>query len=132
MSTRSINGDGGGSDNLPLEVFGIVESSVYPFDGELILVDRTFTSVGKVRIDVNLLYKWVNCTRASRFYLTVSDGTSFALGVGDSVTHMNHIEKSFIVLAPQNFTLKLTKDARADNNDTIQLQPFSFIKLTFL
>ena len=129
--SRSINGDGGGTDNLPLEVFGLVESSVYPFDGELVLAQRTFPSTRKERIDVNLLYKWVNCTRASRFYLTVSDGTSFALGVGDSVVHMNHIEKSFIVLAPQNFTLKLTKDAK-DNNDTIELQPFSFIKLTFL
>ena len=130
--SRSINGDGGSTDNLPLEVFGLVESNVYPFDGELILAQRTFESTRKCRIDINLLYKWVNCTRASRFYLTVSDGTSFALGVGDSVTHMNHIEKSFIVLAPQNFTLKLTKDAKTDSNDTIELQPFSFIKLTFL
>ena len=103
--SRSINGDGGGNNNLPLEVFGLVESNLYPFDGELTLVDRTFTTERKVRIDVNLLYKWVNCTRASRFYLTVSDGTSFALGVGDSVIHMNHIEKSFIVLAPHHFHL---------------------------
>ena len=111
--SRSINGDGGSTTGVALTV-----------------MDQTETKQ-TVKADINLLYTcWVNCTRASRFYLHVGDAV-FVCGVGDSVTHLNHIVKIFIVSA-SDFKVVLRKDAKADNNDSIRIQQFSFIKLTVL
>ena len=102
----------------------------YVFDGELVLYEQTFVEPVRLKVDINLLYTWVNCTRASRFYLHIGDAV-FACGVGDSVTHLNQIEKVVIVSA-SGFKVVLKKDAKADNNDSIRIQQFSFIKLTVL
>ena len=84
-----------------------------------------------VKVDINLLYTWVNCTRASRFYLHVGDAV-FACGVGDSVSpHLNHIEKVDTVAA-SDFKVMLKKDANADKNDTIQILQISFLCLLFM
>ena len=56
----------------------------------------------------------------------------FACGVGDSVSpHLKHIEK-IVIVGAGDFKVVLKKDAKADKNDTIQIQQFSFIKLTVL
>ena len=89
---------------------------------------QKFTEPVTLRVDINLLYTWVSCTRASRFYLHVGD----AVFASDSVSpHLNHIEKIAIVAA-SDFKVLLRKDAKADKNDTIQIQQFGFNKLTVL
>jgi len=128
--SRSINGDGGSTAGVALTVMDQTETKQYVFDGELVLYEQTFVEPVRLKVDINLLYTWVNCTRASRFYLHIGDAV-FACGVGDSVTHLNQIEKVVIVSA-SGFKVVLKKDAKADNNDSIRIQQFSFIKLTVL
>ena len=128
--SRSINGDGGSTAGVALTVMDQTETKQYVFDGELLLYEQTFVEPVRLKVDINLLYTWVNCTRASRFYLHIGDAV-FACGVGDSVTHLNQIEKVVIVSA-SGFKVVLRKDAKADNNDSIRIQQFSFIKLTVL
>ena len=128
--SRSINGDGGSTAGVALTVMDQTETKQYVFDGELVLYEQTFVEPVRLKVDINLLYTWVNCTRASRFYLHIGDAV-FACGVGDSVTHLNQIEKVVIVSA-SGFKVVLRKDAKADNNDSIRIQQFSFIKLTVL
>ena len=128
--SRSINGDGGSTAGVALTVMDQTETKQYVFDGELVLYEQTFVEPVRLKVDINLLYNWSNCTRASRFYLHIGDAV-FACGVGDSVTHLNQIEKVVIVSA-SGFKVVLKKDAKADNNDSIRIQQFSFIKLTVL
>ena len=128
--SRSINGDGGSTAGVALTVMDQTETKQYVFDGELVLYEQTFVEPVRLKVDINLLYTWVNCTRASRFYLHIGDAV-FACGIGDSVTHLNQIEKVVIVSA-SGFKVVLKKDAKADNNDSIRIQQFSFIKLTVL
>ena len=129
--SRSINGDGGSTAGVALTVMDQTETKQYVFDGELVLYEQTFVEPVRLKVDINLLYTWAHgCTRASRFYLHIGDAV-FACGVGDSVTHLNQIEKVVIVSA-SGFKVVLKKDAKADNNDSIRIQQFSFIKLTVL
>ena len=69
-----------------------------------------------------------SCTRASRFYLHVGDAV---LHVDSVSPHLNHIEKIGTVAA-SDYGVVLKKEAKADENDTTQIQQFSFIKLTVL
>ena len=126
----SINGDGGGASGVALTVMDQVENKQYVFDGELVLYEQVFAEPVTVSVQINLLYSWVNCTRASRFYLHIGDAV-FACGVGDSVTHLNQIEKTVTVSA-SDFKVVLKKDAKADKNDFIEIKRFSYIKLTVL
>ena len=125
--SRSINGDGGNTTAVSMTVMDRTDTEQFVFDGELVLCEQTFAAPVRLKVDIN---SWVNCTRASRFYLHVGDAV-FVCGVGDSVTHLNHIEKIVIVSA-SDFKVVLRKDSKADNNDTIRIQQFSFIKLTVL
>ena len=126
--SRSINGDGGGASGVALTVMDQVENKQYVFDGELVLYEQVFAEPVTVSVQINLLYAWVNCTRASRFYLHIGDAV-FACGIGDSVTHLNQIEKTVTVSA-SGFSVVLKKDAKADKNDFIEIKRFSYIKLT--
>ena len=128
--SRSINGDGGGASGVALTVMDQVENKQYVFDGELVLYEQVFAEPVTVSVQINLLYSWVNCTRASRFYLHIGDAV-FACGIGDSVTHLNQIEKTVTVSA-SGFSVVLKKDAKADKNDFIEIKRFSYIKLTVL
>jgi len=128
--SRSINGDGGSTNGVAISVMDQTETKQYVFDGELILFEQLYVQPVKLSVQINLLYSWVNCTRASRFYLHVGDAV-FACGTGDSVTHLNQIEKTVTVSA-SDFKVVLRKDAKADKNDTIEIKKFSFIKLTVL
>ena len=128
--SRSINGDGGSTNGVAISVMDQTETKQYVFDGELILFEQLYVQPVTVSVQINLLYSWVNCTRASRFYLHVGDAV-FACGTGDSVTHLNQIEKTVMVSA-SDFKVVLRKDAKADKNDTIEIKKFSFIKLTVL
>ena len=129
--SRSINGDGGNTAGVALTVMDQIENKQYVFDGELVLYEQVFAEPVTASVQINLLYTWVNgCTRASRFYLHIGDAV-FACGVGDSVTHLNQIEKTVTVSA-SDFKVVLRKDAKADKNDTIEIKKFSFIKLTVL
>ena len=128
--SRSINGDGGNTNGVATFVMDQTENKQYVFDGELVLFEQVFVQPVTVSVQINLLYSWVNCTRASRFYLHIGDAV-FACGVGDSVTHLNQIEKTVTVNA-SDFKVVLKKDAKADKNDTIEIKKFSFIKLTVL
>ena len=129
--SRSINGDGGGASGVALTVMDQVENKQYVFDGELVLYEQVFAEPVTASVQINLLYTWVNgCTRASRFYLHIGDAV-FACGVGDSVTHLNQIEKTVTVSA-SDFKVVLKKDAKADKNDFIEIKRFSYIKLTVL
>ena len=128
--SRSINGDGGSTNGVAISVMDQTETKQYVFDGELILFEQLYVQPVNVSVQINLLYSWVNCTRASRFYLHVGDAV-FACGTGDSVTHLNQIEKTVMVSA-SDFKVVLRKDAKADKNDTIEIKKFSFIKLTVL
>ena len=129
--SRSINGDGGSTNGVAISVMDQTETKQYVFDGELILFEQLYVQPVTVSVQINLLYSWVNgCTRASRFYLHIGDAV-FACGVGDSVTHLNQIEKTVMVSA-SDFKVVLRKDAKADKNDTIEIKKFSFIKLTVL
>ena len=128
--SRSINGDGGGASGVALTVMDQLENKQYVFDGELVLYEQVFADPVTVSVQINLLYAWVNCTRASRFYLHIGDAV-FACGVGDSVTHLNQIEKTVTVSA-SDFKVVLKKDAKADKNDFIEIKRFSYIKLTVL
>ena len=128
--SRSINGDGGNTAGVALTVMDQIENKQYVFDGELVLYEQVFAEPVTASVQINLLYSWVNCTRASRFYLHIGDAV-FACGVGDSVTHLNQIEKTVTVSA-NDFNVVLRKDAKADKNDTIEIKKFSFIKLTVL
>ena len=123
--SRSINGDGSSSTGAPMVLMDQTLNTQYVFDGELVLCKQAFVDPVTVKVDINLLYSWVNCTRASRFYLHVGDSV-ISCGVGDSVTHLNHIEKIVIVGTPAASELKvvLRKDAKADDNDTIELKRF--------
>ena len=98
----------------------------------LILFEQLYVQPVTVSVQINLLYSWVNCTRASRFYLHVGDAV-FACGTGDSVTHLNQIEKIVIVGIPaaSEFKVVLRKD-KSDKNDLIELKRFSSVKLTVL
>ena len=128
--SRSFNGDGGNTAGVAMSVMDQTENVQYVFDGELILFEQLYVQPVTVSVQINLLYSWVNCTRASRFYLHVGDAV-FACGTGDSVTHLNQIEKTVMVSA-SDFKVVLRKDAKADKNDTIEIKKFSFIKLTVL
>ena len=129
--SRSINGDGGNTAGVALTVMDQIENKQYVFDGELVLYEQVFAEPVTASVQINLLYTWVNgCTRASRVYLHIGDAV-FACGVGDSVTHLNQIEKTVTVSA-SDFKVVLRKDAKADKNDTIEIKKFSFIKLTVL
>ena len=128
--SRSINGDGGSTNGVAISVMDQTETKQYVFDGELFLFEQLYVQPVNVSVQINLLYSWVNCTRASRFYLHVGDAV-FACGTGDSVTHLNQIEKTVTVSA-SDFKVVLRKDAKADKNDTIEIKKFSFIKLTVL
>ena len=129
--SRSINGDGGNTSGVALTVMDQIENKQYVFDGELVLYEQVFAEPVTASVQINLLYTWVNgCTRASRFYLHIGDAV-FACGVGDSVTHLNQIEKTVTVSA-SDFKVVLKKDAKADKNDFIEIKKFSFIKLTVL
>ena len=128
--SRSINGDGGSTNGVAISVMDQTETKQYVFDGELILFEQLYVQPVTVSVQINLLYSWVNCTRASRFYLHIGDAV-FACGTGDSVTHLNQIEKTVTVSA-SDFKVVLRKDPKADKNDTIEIKKFSFIKLTVL
>ena len=124
--SRSINGDGGSTNGVAISVMDQTETKQYVFDGELILFEQLYVQPVNVSVQINLLYSWVNCTRASRLYLHIGDAV-FACGTGDSVTHLNQIEKTVTVSA-NDFKVVLRKDAKADKNDTIEIKKFSFIK----
>ena len=128
--SRSINGDNGNTGGVEMTVMDQTQNMDYVFDGELVLYEQQFAEPVTVKVDINLLYSWINCTRASRFYLHVGDSV-FVCGVGDSVTHLNQIEKMVIVYITENFKVCLKKDPK-DANDTIRLHKFSFIKTTIL
>ena len=103
---------------------------MYHFDSELVLAQRTFAVPATLKVDLNLTYKWVNCTRASRFLLHVADSV-FQCGVADSIApYLNHIEKVLYVDS-QDFRVFLTKDG-TDANDTFELQKFSFITVSIV
>ena len=127
--SRSINGDGGNTGGVALTVMDQTETKQYVFDGELVLYEQKFAEPVTLSVDINLLYSWVNCTRASRFYLHIGDAV-FACGIGDSVIHMNQIEKSVTVSA-DDFKIVLKKD-KSDTNDSIEIKRFSFIRVTVL
>ena len=131
--SRSINGDGGSTVGVPMILMDQTLNAQYVFDGELVLCQQAFVDPVTVKVDINLLYSWIGCTRASRFYLHVGDSV-FSCGVGDSVTHLNQIEKIVIVGIPaaSAFKVVLRKDPKADANDNIEIKRFSFIKLTVL
>ena len=128
--SRSINGDNGNTGGVAMTVMDQTQNTDYVFDGELVLYEQQFAEPVTVSAEINLLYSWQNCTRASRFYLHVGDAV-FVCGVGDSVTHLNQIEKMVIVSITENFKVCLKKDPK-DANDTIRLHKFSFIKTTIL
>ena len=128
--SRSINGDGGNTAGVALTVMDQTETKQYVFDGELVLYEQQFAEPVTVKVDINLLYSWINCTRASRFYLHIGSAV-FVCGVGDSVTHMNQIEK-IVTVAADDFKIMLKKDAKSDANDTIEIKRFSFIRVTVL
>ena len=128
--SRSINGDNGNTGGVEMTVMDQTQNMDYVFDGELVLYEQQFAEPVTVKVDINLLYSWQNCTRASRFYLHVGSSV-FVCGVGDSVTHLNQIEKMVIVYITENLKVCLKKDPK-DANDTIRLHKFSFIKTTIL
>ena len=132
--SRSINGDNGNTGGVAMTVMDQTQNTDYVFDGELVLYEQQFAEPVTVKVDINLLYSWINCTRASRFYLHVGDSV-FVCGVGDSVTHLNQIEKMVIVSTQSanasDFKVCLKKDPK-DSNDTIRLHKFSFIKTAIL
>ena len=127
--SRSINGDNGNTGGVALTVMDQTQNTDYVFDGELVLYEQQFAEPVTVKVDINLLYSWINCTRASRFYLHVGDAV-FVCGVGDSVTHMNQIER-LVIVSGTDLKIRLKKDP-TDSNDTIRLHRFSFIKATIL
>ena len=128
--SRSINGDGGNTAGVALTVMDQTETKQYVFDGELVLYEQQFAEPVTVKVDINLLYSWINCTRASRFYLHIGSAV-FVCGVGDSVTHMNQIEK-IVTVAADDLKIVLKKDAKSDANDNIEIKRFSFIRVTVL
>ena len=128
--SRSINGDNGNTGGVAMTVLDQTQNTDYVFDGELVLYQQTFVDTVTVKVDINLLYSWLApCTRASRFYLHVGDAV-FVCGVGDSVTHMNQIER-LVIVSGTDLKIRLKKDP-TDSNDTIRLHKFSFIKTTIL
>ena len=106
------------------------ENILYHFDSELVLVQQTFTVPLKLRVELSLVYKWVNCSRASRYILHVADNV-FQCGVSDSIApFLNHIDK-VLILDATDFKVRLTKDG-TDANDTFELQKHSFIKVSIV
>ena len=67
--SRSINGDNGNTGGVAMTVLDQTQNTDYVFDGELVLYEQQFAEPVTVKVDINLLYSWINCTRASRFYL---------------------------------------------------------------
>ena len=129
--SRSINGDNGNTGGVAITVMDQKESTVFVFDGELVLYEQKYVEPVTLKVDFNLLYAWAaGCTRASRFYLHVGDAV-FQCGVGDSLTCLNHIEK-ILVVSSSDFKICLKKDAKADSNDSVRILAHSFIKLTVL
>ena len=122
--SRSINGDGGNTAGVALTVMDQIENKQYVFDGELVLYEQVFAEPVTASVQINLLYSWVNCTRASRFYFHIGDAV-FACGVGDSVTHLNQIGKTVTILA-NDFKVMLKKDTKADKNDSIEIKKVFF------
>ena len=129
--SRSINGDGGGSNAVSLTVLDQTENKDYVFDSELLLYQNSFENQVTLKVDVNILYSWQNCTKASRFNLYIGESV-FVCGVGDSIVHLNQIEKMVIVSAGADFRIFLKKDGKADLNDNIRLHKFSYVKTTIL
>ena len=113
-----------------MTLLDLQENILYHFDSELVLAQQTFTVPVTLKIDLNLTYKWVNASRASRFILHIADSV-FQCGVSDSIApYINHIEKGLIVDS-KDFRVFLTKDG-TDANDTFELQKFSFIKVSIV
>ena len=129
--SRSINGDGGGSNAVSLTVLDQTENKDYVFDSELLLYQNSFENQVTLKVDVNILYSWQNCTKASRFNLYIGESV-FVCGVGDSIVHLNQIEKMVIVSAGADFRIFLKKDGKADLNDNIRIHKFSYVKTTVL
>ena len=114
----------------PMTLIELQENILYHFDSELVLAQQMFNTNMTLRVDLNLTYKWVNCSRASRFVLHIADSV-FQCGVSDSIApYLNHIEKILTVDAT-DFRVFLTKDG-TDANDTFELQKFSFIKVSIV
>ena len=114
----------------PMTLIELQENILYHFDSELVLAQQMFNTNMTLRVDLNLTYKWVNCSRASRFSLHIADSV-FQCGVSDSIApYLNHIEKILTVDAT-DFRVFLTKDG-TDANDTFELQKFSFIKVSIV
>ena len=82
--SRSINGDNGNTGGVAMTVMDQTQNTDYVFDGELVLYEQQFAEPVTVKVDINLLYSWINCTRASRFYLHVGAAV-FVCGVVDRV-----------------------------------------------
>ena len=114
----------------PMTLLELQENILYHFDSELVLVQQTFTVPLKLRVELSLVYKWVNCTRPSRYTLHVADN-AFQCGVSDSIApYLNHIDK-VLILDATDFKVRLTKDG-TDANDTFELQRHSFIKVSIV
>ena len=114
----------------PMTLIELQENILYHFDSELVLAQQMFNTNMTLRVDLNLTYKWVNCSRASRFVLHIADSV-FQCGLADSISPFtNHIEKILTVDAT-DFRVFLTKDG-TDANDTFELQKFSFIKVSIV
>ena len=114
----------------PMTLIELQENILYHFDSELVLAQQMFNTNMTLRVDLNLTYKWVNCSRASRFVLHIADSV-FQCGVSDSIApYLNHIEK-ILTVDCKDFRVFLTKDG-TDANDTFELQKFSFIKVSIV
>ena len=114
----------------PMTLLELQENILYHFDSELVLVEQTFTVPATLRIDLNITYKWINCSRPSRFSLHIAESV-FQCGVSDSIApYLNHIE-NFLTVDATDFRVFLTKDG-TDANDTFELQKFSFIKVSIV
>ena len=89
-----------------------------------------------VQLHVNVSYKWIDCTRASRYHLNIitpSKHNSIPCGLLDSL-NMCHLDKMVLLTIQKGESLRitLTKDALKDNNDKLLIENSSYISIKLL
>ena len=86
-----------------------------------------------IQLHLNLSYRWIDCTRASRYHLTIttpSKRTSIPCGLLDSLSTC-HLDKMVLltIQTGDSLIITLTKDAQKDNNDSLLIENSSYISI---
>ena len=86
-----------------------------------------------IQLHVNVSYRWIDCTRASRYHLNIvtpSKHNSIPCGLLDTLNTC-HLDKMVLITIQrgENLNVFLTKDSQKDNNDKLLIENSSYISI---